>query len=307
MCWSLIKLSKKIDAVFFVIGDANLFPPVLTAKILRKKVITLAPGRGSLSYGKSHNKKLLSIEGAFTAVLSVLESANFYLADPVVGEAERCIDCLELNRYRKKISTNCTFYINFNLFKVKKDFKHRRNLIGYIGRFSPEKGVLNFVKAIPLILKERGDLEFLIGGDGPLFDEIKKELKNNGSYDKVEFTGWIHHDELPRYLNELKLIVLPTYSEGGVPTIIKEAMACSTLILVTPVASVDIIKDGETGFILENNSPDCITKNVIRVLEHPEPEKIIKRARNLVEEEFSYKKNVKQYRNMLYGVLHDRE
>jgi glycosyltransferase involved in cell wall biosynthesis len=307
MCWTLTKISKETDIIIFYIGGANFFLPVLMAKALRKKVVTLAPGRGSLSYKKPRNERLLSIDGAFAAIFSVLERANFFLADQIAVESESSIGFLGLNKYRKKIFISSSLYINFNLFKGKKDLKDRRNLIGYIGRLSPEKGVLNFVKAIPLILKEREDLEFLIGGAGPLLDEIKSELKNSRSYDKVELTGWIPHDELPDYLNELKLIVAPSYSEGGVPAVIMEAMACGTMILVTPVAGVDIIKDGETGFILEDNSPECITKNVIRVLEHPNLDEIVNNARNLVEKEYSYENTVRQYRDMLYRVLYNQE
>jgi glycosyltransferase involved in cell wall biosynthesis len=140
-----------------------------------------------------------------------------------------------------------------------------------------------------------------------LFDEIKNELKNNGSYNKVELTGWISHDELPKYLNELKLIIAPSYTEGGVPAVIMEAMACGIVSLVTPVAGVDIIKDGESGFILEDNSPECIAKNVIRALEHTNLDEIVNNACNLVEEEFSYETEVRRYRDMIYRMLYNQE
>ena len=103
-------------------------------------------------------------------------------------------------------------------------------------------------------------------------------------------------------MNELKLIVSPSYNEGGVPTVIMEAMACGTVCLVTPVAGDNVINDDESGFILENNSPECIAKNVIRVLEHPNLDEIISKAHNLVEEEFSYEKEVRQYKKMFVGL-----
>lgn len=57
-----------------------------------------------------------------------------------------------------------------------------------------------------------------------------------------------------------------------------EAMACDTPVLATPVGGVpDVIKDGKTRFIMGDNSPECIAKNVIRALEHPNPEEIIRK------------------------------
>ena len=58
-------------------------------------------------------------------------------------------------------------------------------------------------------------------------------------------------------------------------------------------------KDGETGFIMETNSPERIAENVMRALEHPNLDKIIKNARLLVEREFTYEAAVKRYRKIL--------
>ena len=56
------------------------------------------------------------------------------------------------------------------------------------------------------------------------------------------------------------------------------AMAC-TPVLAIPVGGVpDVIKDEEIGFIMENNSPKCIAENVIRALNHPNLEDIVKNA-----------------------------
>ena len=294
--YKLARIAKSVDIWIFFIGGDTLVLPMLTAKLLRKKVVIVSAG-SSLQSLKSANDNL-------SKPVEILENVNRFLSDQIAVESKGSIGFLRLNKYRKKISVTGTVFVDTDNFKITKELKNRKNLIGYIGRLSSEKGVLNFAKAIPLILKERNDLDFLIGGGGLLFEEIKNELKNNGSYNKVELPGWISHDELPKYLNELKLIVSPSYTEGGVPTVIMEAMACGTVSLVTPVAGVDVIKDGESGFILENNSPECIAKNVIRALEHPNLDEIVNNACNLVEEEFSYEKVVKQYRDMLYGLLY---
>ena len=129
---------------------------------------------------------------------------------------------------------------------------------------------------------------------------MKEELKNIEPRDKVGFPGWIPHDKLPEYLNELKVIVSPSFSEGGVPALILEAMACGTIVLVTSVAGVDIIKDGENGFVLKDNLPESIAEKVIEVLGHPKPEKVVNGALGLVKEKYSYEKMVAQFKNMLY-------
>ena len=289
VAFNLLKISKKINIVIFFLGTRTYLLPLLIAKLLNKKVVLAVTGPESKSAKIQYGKKLYGLGRVYSTIVEVLERIDYHLADQITVESLSTIDFQGLNKYRNKISINGAPYIDFDVFKIEKELKDKRNFIGYIGRLAIGKGVTNFAKAIPLILKERGDLEFLIGGNGLLIDEIKNELKNNGSYDKVELTGWIPHDELPKYLNELKLIILPSYSEGGVPGIVQEAMACGTVVLATEVGGVpDVIKNGKTGFILEDRSPECIAENVIRTLEHPNLEEIVKNARKIIEDEYAY-------------------
>lgn len=189
--------------------------------------------------------------------------------------------------------------MDFNEYKIKKQFDERDNLVGYIGRLSGEKGILNFVKAIPAILEEGRETKFLIGGDGQLREKIERYLDEKNLSPKVKLAGWVPHDELPDYLNELKLVVLPSYTEG-LPNVMLEAMACGTPVLATPVGCVpDVIKDGENGFIMQNNSPECIAENVVRVLNYSELDKVMKNARELVKKEFTYDAAVERYRRVL--------
>jgi len=302
--FNLIKISKKIDIVNFFGSDKVL--SMLSAKIMRKRTIVSMGGRGSKSIEFVYNRSLFGTRGFFfLRILETLEMISLSLSDRIFVESESAVSFLNLSKYKKKISANSAgaMYMDINLLKITKDLKDKRDLIGFISRLNEAKGIMNFVKAIPLILKERRDLEFLIGGEGELFDKIQKELKDSGVYDKVELRGWIPHDELPNYLNELKLILLPSYSEG-LPAIVQEGMACGAVVLATPVGSIpDVIKDGETGFILEDNSPECIAKNVIRALEHPNLEEIVKNARNLIEEEYSYEVMVRKCRDSLDELM----
>lgn len=298
MCWILTKISKEIDIVIFYVGGANLFPPVLMAKILRKKVITSAIGLGSLSYSKTHNKRLFSMDAAISTILNILESANFSLSDRILVESANVIDFLGLDKYRQKLAVSGV-YIDTNLFQIKKELRERKTLVGYVGRLSLEKGVMNFVKAMPLILEKFNNVEFLIGGGGTLQSKIRDEMRKNNLSQNVKQTGWIPDNEIVDYFNELKLFILPSYSEGLPHTVLK-VMACGTPVLATPVGGIpDVIKDGETGFIMENNSPKCIAENVIMALKHPNLDEIAKNARKMIEKEYTYEVVVENYRNFL--------
>ena len=286
----IAKLSKNVDLIiFFMEGGALL--PMLTAKLLRKKIMWALPSC-IVKMVDSH-KDILS------KVAVYLQTISYALPNRIILYSENLINEWNLEKYKNKISIAHRHFLDFDKYKIKKKLDDRDNLVGYIGRLSEEKGVLNFVKAVPEILEGICEIRFLIGGDGQLREEIEKNISKENLNDKVKLVGWISHDELPNYLNELKLIVLPSYTEG-LPNIMLEAMACGTPVLATPVGAIpDIIKDGETGFVMENNLPECIAENVERVLNYPCLNEIMKNARELVEKEFTYEAAVESYKKVL--------
>jgi len=294
--FNLLKISKFLDIVIFFAGTANLLP-VFSAKLLGKKTVITAPGLSSSDVLRADSVTLFGLgRMTFSSIFKILEYINFSLADNILVQSGSVIPYFGLERYSSKILAGGIRYVDTRSFKIEKPYDTRENVVGYVGRLSREKGVLNLMSSIPLILENRSDVKFMIGGEGKLLNEIEQEISKTGVSSKVSITGWIPHERLPYYLNELKLFVLPSYTEG-LPVILREAMACGTPVLATPVGGVpDLIKEGETGFILEDNSPECIARNVIRALSHPDLDKIASRARKLIEDEYNYEAVVEKCR-----------
>ena len=83
-----------------------------------------------------------------------------------------------------------------------------------------------------------------------------------------------------------------------------EAMACATPVLATPVGGIpDIIIDGETGFILEDNSPKNIAKNIVRALQHPNLESISINARKMVKDRYAYETSVTNCNGIIRKIV----
>ena len=291
IAYMLAKISKNVDLWIFFIGGDGLLPATIVAKLYKKPVLLALAGSAidGLKYGKSPLAKLR------IRIIKI----NRILSDEIIIYSKGCIKKWDLEKHKNKIYVAHKHHLDFYKFNVKKKFDKRNNIVGYIGALTEGKGVLNFVKAIPEIIKEREDIEFLIGGNGHLMQHIQKYLQEHDLNSKVKLVGWIPHTEIPDYLNELKLFVLPSYTEG-LPNIMLEAMACGTPVLVTPVGAIpDVIRNEETGFMIKDNSPECVAKSVLMALECSNLEEIAKNARVIVEREFTYEKAVEMYRNIL--------
>ena len=292
--YNLVKIRKNVNIWIFFIGGEGLLLPMLTARVLGKKVILSLAGFPA---------KISQVQkDPLSKAANLLSEINLTLANRIIVYSNRIVEERGLRKYQNKISIAHKHFLNVDKFKIKRKFADRKNTVGFIGTLYKIKGVLNFVNAIPEILEKEEKTKFLIGGDGQLRDEIEKYVSKENLNDKVKLVGWIPHDKLPDYMNELKLVVLPSYTEG-LPNIMLEAMACGTPVLATPVGAIpDVIKDGETGFIMEDNSPECIAENIKRALNHPDLDKIVKNARELVEKEYTYEAAVERYMVVLEGL-----
>jgi glycosyltransferase involved in cell wall biosynthesis len=295
ICSILLKLSRVVDFFIFFQGGQDLIIPMLASRLSRKKVVLLFEG-SSVEVRKAR-------KDVFFKPLRLIVIINCILSNAIILYSERLVKEYKLERHRKKILVAARHFLDFNKFKVEKELSQRDEIVGYIGRLCEERGVLEFVRAIPKVLEKRKKVRFLIGGDGHLYNSIERYINIKQLNRKIEILGWIPHEKLPNYLNELKLLVLPSYTEG-LPNIMLEAMACGTPVLAANVGSIpDIISDGYTGFLLKENSPQNVATSIIRALEHPNLQRVADNAKNLVEINFTYEAAVERVKKVLHLLL----
>lgn len=292
IAFKVFRTAKNIDIWVFFMAN-NLLLPMIAGRLSRKHIVLVSAGL------LSQTSKVSGQWSLFSKPYFVLERATFSLPHKIVIYSRSLIEQWGLEKYRSKIAFAHHHYLDFGKFRIEKPLSDRNSSIGYIGRLSEEKGIMNFAEAIPSVIEENQFVKVLIHGDGELRQKLTQFLDEKGLNSKVKLAGWISHDELPQYFNQLKLVVLPSYTEG-LPNIMLEAMACGTPVLATSVGAIpDYLKDSQTGFIMENNSPECIAKNIIRALNHPNLEQIAQNARILLENEFTFEKATDSFRKII--------
>ena len=145
--FKLIGLAKSADIWIFFLDSQALLLPVTTAKLMRKKII--------FALAASLTKSAKATKDTFANVLVHSEAINYKLSTRIILYSQNLIKEWNLEKYKNKICIAPRHFLDFNKFKTKKKFDERENLVGYIGRLSEEKGTLNFVKAIPMVLKKK--------------------------------------------------------------------------------------------------------------------------------------------------------
>jgi glycosyltransferase involved in cell wall biosynthesis len=286
----ILRLKDSDEMLFF--WQTGLLLPMITARLIGKRVIWVLPS--SMEKMAEHNQDFLNV------FLMPFHSLSRTIADRIILFSPGLIQDWDLQKYSGKIDIiSYPDYIDFTVFTPLVPFSKRSLIIGYIGRLSEEKGVSNFVQALPDIIGTREDITILIGGEGDLKEYIVEFIRENRLEDRVILAGWIPHGNLPHYLNQLKCLVIPSYTESG-PLILLEAIACGTPVIATKVGIVpEVITDGRTGYILESNTPKCIATTVIRVLNQPDLETVATEARNFIDTKYTFEKTVREWKNYL--------
>ena len=288
--YHLYRLRKDIDAILSFQSISVL--ALLLSRLIKRRSVIYIGGNPQETLFKGHSVFLKPL--AFFTVL--LWRISIGLATEVVA-----ISPSPLHNFgvKKKIHYAYARLLD-EKFRITKPFEKRGNIVGYVGRLEDEKGVQELVSAFPLI-RQKANVTFLIVGDGSLHGLIKGALGEKEVLSDVTFTGWISN--VQDYLNEMKLLVLPSKTEGF-PSVVLEAMACGTPVLATPVGDIlSIVKDGFNGFLLESMKPTCISEKIIELLGKPELlSKTAKNASTWVRKNFSFEQTVSQWR-MIFEEL----
>lgn len=296
-----IAKSRNLDLVLFDIGEYRNVFTILFSKFLDKK--TLVIHRSGNKFLEAKFNYSSGIEKVIPYIQEAILRISYRVTDYILCESPRIIEYGGLMRFRKKIR----FYKHFveiDRFVPIKPPSERENIVGYAGRLTRKKGIINLVKAASL-LRSCQDVKFIIIGDGELKEEILREIKAQRLNDRVEMIRWVPDEDFPLYLAKMKIFALPSYEEG-VPITLLEAMACGTIVLATPVGGIpNVIKNGKTGFILKNNEPETIAEGIIRILNHSHLDIIAKKARNLIEKEYNFKAVSNEWSRLLQAIISD--
>lgn len=168
----------------------------------------------------------------------------------------RVSDRLHLNALSKNklLGKGTCNGIDITKFKPRAGYKDTKVItIGFVGRLSKDKGLIELIDAWKLLCKEYKAIQLLLVGPmderDPLPHSTLKQLQTDPT---IEFVGGV--DDTSLYYNKMDIFVLPSYREGF-PTVTLEASASGLPVVTTKVTGcIDSIVENVTGIFAENNT-----------------------------------------------------
>jgi glycosyltransferase involved in cell wall biosynthesis len=138
--------------------------------------------------------------------------------------------------------------------------------IGMIGRVAPEKGQMEFVRAISLLKDEFPQTHFVICG-AALFDadrDFYQVVRLQARDLPVEFIGW--QQDITRVLHDLDLLAVPSLEEG-MGRVVLEAFSAGVPVVAFPAGGIpEAVIDGETGFLTHEFSGVALAARIRHVI-----------------------------------------
>jgi glycosyltransferase involved in cell wall biosynthesis len=159
-------------------------------------------------------------------------------------------------------------------------------------------GLENIIIAFNDLIKQKAEINLVIGGEGPLKVGLIALARSFGIEDHIHFVGFISEEQLPSYYQMADIFVLPSKELEGFGLVTLEAMASGLPVLGTPVGGTkEILGEFDSDFLFNGTDSasmaDLILKNYHVMKQSPQKrEEISHRCRNFVERNYSWEKNI---------------
>ena len=217
--------------------------------------------------------------------ISWLEAYNLKNTDGLIAGNQDGVDVLKERGYRGKYTVLPQLGVDEVLFSPSKQPDLARSLgiendefvIGFIGRFVEEKGILKLIKAVA---KLTGKWKLLLLGRGILKDKIVSEATAAGISDRLMIVESVPHDQVVNYINLMNTLVLPSETTYQVKTltavgwkeqfghVLIEAMACQVPVIGSDSGEIPFVI-ADTGLIFPEKDGEALAKSIQTLLDNP--------------------------------------
>lgn len=141
-------------------------------------------------------------------------------------------------------------------------------IVGTVANFKTHKGYRYLVEAAALVKEVVPDVRFVMVGQGPLEDEIRRRARTKGLDGTMMFVGY--REDAPQVAGTFDLFALASLQEGLSIALI-EAMAQGKPAVVTNVGGLpEVVEHEKQGLVVPPRDPKALARGIVRLLENDE-------------------------------------
>jgi glycosyltransferase involved in cell wall biosynthesis len=138
-----------------------------------------------------------------------------------------------------------------------------RPIVFCVRRLVRRMGLEDLIEAIIEVRRYVPDVLLLIGGRGPLADELGGRIAALSLNNHVRLLGFLSDEDLPLAYRAADISVVPTVALEGFGLIAAESLAAGTPVLVTPVGGLpEVVRDLSANLVLPSTGPSALAEGI---------------------------------------------
>ncbi|MHB9288020.1 glycosyltransferase [Halobacteriales archaeon Cl-PHB] len=149
-----------------------------------------------------------------------------------------------------------------NALKQSYDVDSEKQIVGALGRFVPQKGFTDLLRAFSTIAS-RTNATLVLGGDGPQRDELEALAQDLGIEERVHFVGYVH-DQYEFYAMS-DVFIVPSRFEG-LPVTLIEVCATGTPVIASDIAPLREVLGTTPAPLVEPGNVDGFANAIVDML-----------------------------------------
>ncbi|WP_209308317.1 glycosyltransferase [Sphingomonas corticis] len=127
-----------------------------------------------------------------------------------------------------------------------------------VARLDPQKGLSILIEAAAR-LAEREDFQLRIVGDGAMFTDLARMIRQHRLERHVVLLGWRSAAEIRAEIEGARAFVLSSFAEG-LPVVLMEALALRCPVIATAVGGVGELVDRDCGWLVPAGTAEAIAE-----------------------------------------------
>ncbi len=146
--------------------------------------------------------------------------------------------------------------------------KDRENIILFVGSLIERKGVKYLLEAMPALFRALPRYHLVIVGEGPQRTLLRQLAADLGIADRVAFVGQQPQEKVCAWMQQARLLVLPSLEEGMGVAIV-EALACGTPVVASRVDGIQDVVTPDVGKLTSPADSTALLEAITSILSNP--------------------------------------
>ncbi|WP_207434360.1 glycosyltransferase family 4 protein [Sabulibacter ruber] len=140
----------------------------------------------------------------------------------------------------------------------------KRKQVTFLGRLVAQKGPLQFLKVAKQVLKKDPDVNFVVAGHGPQFEEAQQMVRRLGIEEAVTFTGFLQPSKAETLLKNSSVFCLPALSEPFGLAALEATLAGLPVVITFQTGAAEVLPEAS---VADCNDTEGLAKHILQLLE----------------------------------------